>query len=368
MQYEHRLDMQIISRIEKQGRCTFNELKKKTGTNSRTLTVHLNALEDAGILVRKIEKVKPSSSFDSPPEVELVDGRFIGIKRYCYLTEAAKFERKLGVFEGIVSNREKRSKTDNRDDEESQERKRKKLLLLVLWMGSTGATRSRPKPKAEPGDIPIYDEKEGRFVAHELYTVPGFGVSDFLDEKNKRFLGQTGALTYIKFPKRELEKFFEKLSKLKMIKPIDEIGGEKRYGLKDRNLGDFLSDCWSLFSFVQYGLEAKWRYLKRPTRSEYDWYRFFYGDRGARLYFTKLLEESKSLSKREEPFRTLGIAHWDSKKRKEYFTFHGKKTLEEMHNAAKRQRASIDRKYKAIIDRYSPIAKPLIDQICSPIV
>jgi hypothetical protein len=116
------------------------------------------------------------------------------------------------------------------------------------------------------------------------------------------------------------------------------------------------------------GLEAKWRYLKRPTRREYDWYRFFYGNRGARLYFTKLFEERKSLSKREEPFRTLDLSHWDSKKRKEYFTSHGEKILEDMHNAAKRQRTSIDRKYKDIIDRYSLIAKPLIDQIYSPIV
>jgi hypothetical protein len=95
--------------------------------------------------------------------------------------------------------------------------------------------------------------------------------------------------------------------------------------------------------------------------------RFFYGDRGARLYFTKLLEERKSLFKREEPFRTLGLAHWDSKKRKEFFTFHGKKTKEESHNAARRLRTSIDSKYKDIIDRYPSIAKPLLERIYSPI-
>jgi hypothetical protein len=188
------------------------------------------------------------------------------------LTEAARFERKLGIFEGIVSNREKRSKMDNRDNEEEpQEQKRKKLLLLALWIGMTGATKSRPKSEAEPGDIGLYDEKKGRIVLHELYTIPGFGVSDFLDEKNKRFLGQAGALTYIKLSKSELEQFFEKLSKLEMIKPIDDIDNEKRYGLEDRNLGDFLGDCWYLFFFVKEGLEAKWRYLKRPTSKEYEW-------------------------------------------------------------------------------------------------
>ena len=111
MQYDHKLDLQIISQIEKEERCTFNRFKQKTRTNSRTLTIHLNALENAGIIVRKIEKKKivPSSSPDNPQEVESVEGRLIGIKRYCYLTEAAKLERKLGIFQGVKSKREKRN-------------------------------------------------------------------------------------------------------------------------------------------------------------------------------------------------------------------------------------------------------------------
>jgi hypothetical protein len=244
------------------------------------------------------------------------------------------------------------------------------LLLLVLLLGSTGATRSRPKSKAELGDIGLYDEKERRLVPHELYTVPGFGVSDFLDEKNKRFLGQAGALSYVKFSKTELKEFFETLisMNLPLIKLIDEIEGEKRYGLEDRRFGDFLSDCWYLFFFVKDGLDAQWRYLKRPTRTEYDWYRFFYGNKATRNYFTKLFEERKCLPNHEELFRSLGLAHLNSKERKEVLIRYGKETRDYSFDAARRRMTLINSKYKDIIDRYpSSIARDLIKQICSPL-
>jgi hypothetical protein len=256
---------------------------------------------------------------------------------------------------------------NQQDEEEPQEQKRKKFLLLVLWIGEMGAKRFKAKTEAKLGNVYLYNEKEKRFMPHEFYIVPGFGVSDLLDEKNRRSQGQGGALNYMKFSESELEQFFEELSKLNppLIKQIDEIDGEKRYGLEDKKLGDFLSDCWYLFLFVKNGLEAKWRYLKRPTRGEYEWYRFFYGSHGARLYFTRLFEEKGCLSKGKE-FQTIGLAHWDSRKRKEYFTFHGKKTVEENHDTARRRRTFIDREYKDIIGKY-PIARPLIEKIYSPV-
>jgi hypothetical protein len=59
---------------------------------------------------------------------------------------------------------------------------------------TVGATQSRRKSKVELGDIMLYDEKERRPVIHELYTIPGVAISDFLYEKSRRFLGQGGAL------------------------------------------------------------------------------------------------------------------------------------------------------------------------------
>jgi len=373
MKYNHEIDEMIISVLETTEKESFNKLlgevkHRHKSITPRRLKSHLDKLEDENTIIRKSEVIK----YDGHKRwVEYVDERPIGLPRYCYLTEGARFERKLGIFEGVASNREERIKKDNQNDkEESQAQKRKKLLLLVLLLGSTGATRSRPKSKAELGDIGLYDEKERRLVPHELYTVPGFGVSDFLDEKNKRFLGQAGALSYVKFSKTELKDFFETLISQDppIIKPIDEIDGEKRYGLEDRRFGDFLSDCWYLFFFVKDALDARWRYLRGPTSEEYEWYRYFYGNKASREYFTKVLAEKRSLSENEDLFRSLGLAHLNSKERKKLFASYGEKRMEDSFSAARRVLSSINSKYKDIIDRYpSSITRDLIKQICSPI-
>jgi hypothetical protein len=374
MEYDHRIDEAIISTLEAEEKASFNELLNEIKEcykpiTSKRLSIHLERLEkEEGVIIRRSQLKKYQNQ---ERIVEYVNDRLIGVRRYCFLTEAAKFERKLEIFEGVVSKREERSKRDKQNDkEESQAQKRKKLLLLVLLLGSMGATRSRPKSKAELGDIGLYDEKERRLVPYELYTVPGFGVSDLLDEKNKRFLGQAGALSYVKFSKTELNEFFETLISQDppMIKIIDEIDGEKRYGLEDRRFGDFLSDCWYLFFFVKDGLDARWRYLKRPTSKEYEWYRYFYGNKAAREYFTEVLAEKRSFSEYEDLFRSLGLAHLNSKERKEFFARYGEKRMEDSFNAAGRVLISINSKYKDIIDRYpSSIARLLIEQICSPL-
>jgi hypothetical protein len=167
-----------------------------------------------------------------------------------------------------------------------------------------------------------------------------------------------------------LKEFFETLilQDPPMIKLIDEIDGEKRYGLEDRKFGDFLSDCWYLFFFVKDGLDARWRYLKRPTSKEYEWYRYFYGNKASREYFTEVLTKKRSLSEYEDFFRSFGLAHLDNKERKEWFTRYGEKRMEDSLNAARRVLISINSKHKDIIDRYpSSIARDLIKQFCSPL-
>jgi hypothetical protein len=56
-------------------------------------------------------------------------------------------------------------------------------LQLVLLIGTVGAIQSRRKSKAEPSDI---------IHVHELYTIPGVTISDFLYEKSRKFLEQGG--------------------------------------------------------------------------------------------------------------------------------------------------------------------------------
>lgn len=138
--------------------------------------------------------------------------------------------------------------------------------------------------------------------------------------------------------------------------------------MEDRRFGDFLSDCWYLFFFVKDGLYARWRYLKGPTSEEYEWYRYFYGNKASREYFTKVLVEKRSLPENEGLFRSLGLAHLKSKERKKWFARYGEKRMEDSFHAARRVSISINSKYKDIIDRYpSSITKDLMKQICSPL-
>jgi DNA-binding Lrp family transcriptional regulator len=367
MQYHHKLDLRIISQIEKQGKCTFNELKEKTRTNSRTLTVHLNALEDAGILVRKIKKVKPSSSFDSLPEVELVDGRFIGIKRYCYLSEAAKFERKIGILKGVISKRERR-----KSKEQSPAEKARLFYQLLLLIAPSGALRYRKKSKVEPGDILLYDPKERRNYPYELYVLPGFGESDFLDE-NIRLVSQFGGVFGHLVPsKKDVGDFFKRLKSFDdppIISQIEDERGpykEARYILADKKLEELMFEIWKLYDHVYNTLEAKWKYLKKPTRREYAWYRMFYGNRRTTFYFTNVLSERNAQIHNNRIFAALGPK--EIHQRKHFLKKLGEEKFSENYEFARKQKDKVELQYKKIIEQYSLTNRSIIKEIYSSLI
>lgn len=384
MQYDHDLDQRIISKIEELEKtaegCTFNKLKKSMKTNSRTLAIHLNKLESDGLMTRKSKKVVSSYSADNSSKVtELVDDRSIGIKRYCYLTESARLEKKLGILY-VISKREKRQRRRNSSKEEGEQQqspieKARLFYKLLLLIAPTGALRyKKKKPEAaEPGDILSYDPKEKRYFIYEVDLLPGFGESDFLDDNIRLVAHHGGVFGYLSPSRKEIRQFFAHLQSAftdpPLIRQIEDKEGpykENRYALADGKLEELIFEIWELYHHVFDALEAKWRYLKSPNKKEYEWYRIFYGNRKASLYFTSLLNEKKSLIHDSRMFPTPGIT--DLQQRKVLLKKNGEKRFSEKCHLAKKQREKIEQQYQKTIEQYSSLIKPMINEIYSPLI
>lgn len=381
MKYDHELDERIISQIEDEGsRCTFNKLKKETRTNSLTLSRHLENLEKQGIIVR-------SSSPDESPgdNNQLVDERSIGKKRYCYLTEAAKFEMKFGILRGMKSKREGRNKSISRG--RNKERRQQQLLsheekshrlwqLLLLLVAQPGALRNKKIAAGEEklGDIFGYDPKEKRRFPYRISIWPGFGESDFYANNISNVTHYGGVFGYLSLTEKERKDFFKRLKSFKplIIRQIEDEYGqykEARYILADKRLEELFSKIWELFHYVYEALRAKWNYRRRPTKKEYEWYRMFYGDAKTRFFFEQFKErylESHDDQRFSyvEPQRVRNLL-------KRNFLKQQKKEYLENCKGAKEKKDEIEQKFEDIINRrsspYSLTIRAMVDEICSPL-
>jgi hypothetical protein len=134
----------------------------------------------------------------------------------------------------------------------------------------------------------------GKWTAYSYYKVPCTGISDFSAEL-KGIIGQAGALTHVDLSETQIRHLFEMLLKQNppLIKPIDELDGERRYGIADNSLADYITDCWSIFPLVLYRFKDTWQYRRKPTRDEVNWYVFFYGKKKLKNFFIAAQETRK---------------------------------------------------------------------------
>jgi hypothetical protein len=234
----------------------------------------------------------------------------------------------------------------------------------------SGAFRYRKKSKGEPGDILLYDPKERRPFYYEVDVVPGFGESDFLDY-NIRLVAQFGGVFgYLSPSRKDVRDFFKRLQSFDppIIRQTEDEQGrykEARYCLADRKLEELISEIWKLYDYVYSALKAQWKYLKKPTKKGYEWYRMFYGDRKATLYFTSLLNERDALIHDDRLFAALGLH--EIRQRTQFLTKHGEEKFSENDNAAKKQKQKIEQQYRETIDQYSSLIEPMINEIYSPL-
>lgn len=383
MKYDHKLDRQIISQIEKEGgSSTFNELKKKTRTNSLTLTRHLDNLEKHGIIVRSSSSDNPLSDNNEP-----IDDRRIGKKRYCYLTKAAKFEIKRGLFIGVRSKREERNKTcsngggskerGRQDQLLSSEQKLNRLFQLLLLIAQRGALRYIKKSdgEEEAGDLFEYDPKEKRHFAYRVSILPGVGESDFHADNIVKVTDYRGIFGYLSPTERERKDLFRSLqsSDPPIIKQIEDEEGpykEARYGLADKRLEGLISKILELFQYVYLALKAKWNYLRKPTKKEFQWYRMFYGDAKTRFFFERLFKEGYLESHDDQRFSYVE-SKWLRNRLKGEILKGQKDRYFKNCARANKLKDGIDKNYGDMTNRYSSsyssIIKAMIDEIYSPL-
>jgi hypothetical protein len=275
--YNRELDITITKYLYNNQKGNFAELlnvcrELNPKTSKRELSQHLKKLENE-------QKIKR-------------DPLVAGMPRYSQLTDVGRLEWDLEIFDGAKTKRgEQRDKTKDHKKwvEETQTQRKKKAYLLLFYIGAVGGRRLKENTKAEPGDIGMYDEKRKNIVAYSVYELPGVGVSDFFVEP-RSIVTQFGALSYLNFSDpKEAESYFRLLEKQKpqLIMPIDEVDGEKRYGVADPLLAEYITDCWLFFSSVLFRLEDTWQYIREPTKKEVDWYLSLYGREETMQFFLK---------------------------------------------------------------------------------
>jgi DNA-binding HxlR family transcriptional regulator len=297
--YDHKIDSAIISHLYKNEKANFSQLLRRVqrlhkGISKKVLSSHLKKLQEDNIIRRDKDK--------------------IGAARYSYLTKLARQQIRLRIPVHVKSKREKRTSMLDRRDVEELATKRKKAYQLLFFIASSGARRLKPNPKPEPGDIALRSA-DGKLAAYSYHSVSGVGASDFSVEP-KEILGQAGALSpAADLSPSEVAGLFDILLKEKppLIRPVGEFGGETRYGIADRSLADYIAHCWALFPFVRWRMEETWKFRRKPTRDEVEWYAFFYGKRKAKSFFAAA-QESRKRSKTDGELRRSSIKSikdWD---------------------------------------------------------
>ncbi|MEP0826087.1 MAG: hypothetical protein HRF40_11435 [Nitrososphaera sp.] len=301
-QYDHDIDDAIISYLYKKEKANFSQLvqhvsrRMQRRISNKVLSNHLKRLKQERIIRRDEESA--------------------GVERFSYLTKLARQQLDLGIPVRVKTKSEQRIAALDRADIEDMADNRKRMYQLLFFIASSGAGRLKPSPKPEPGDIGVYGP-DGKLMAYSYYDIPGVGASDFSVEP-REIIGQAGALTHVSdLSQSEVAALFDMLLKENppLIRPIDEVGGETRYGIADRLLSEYISDCWTLFPSVQSRLEETWQYVRKPeNEEEIGWYVFFYGKRKAKSFFAKA-QETRRYSKADSKIRKSfekSIRDWDT--------------------------------------------------------
>lgn len=281
--YDHDIDHTIISYLYKNEKANFSQILRhveasRPRISRKVLSSHLKRLEEDKIIQRERAR--------------------LGYPRFYKLTKLALQQKSLGIPVLAKSKRERRASVLDRGDIEDPGIRTKRMYQLLFFIASSGAGRLKPNPKPEPGDIGLYGA-DGKLSAYSYYKISGVGASDF-SVRPVEIIGQAGALTDVvaDLSPSEISSLFELLSsadKPKLIKPIDDIGGEIRYGIANEPLKEYISDCWVLFPFVRWRMEETWQYIRQPLSSdEVQWYEFFYGKVKSTSFFIRAHEIRKS--------------------------------------------------------------------------
>ena len=105
-------------------------------------------------------------------------------------------------------------------------------------------------------------QKPDQQQAFILYCIKILGVSvkDLLNRE--RFFFKN-----IIFTPRQIQKAFDSLVKLRVVKAIGAIDGEIRYTVADEPFKDLVRDCWQVHNWIIQEMNLKWMYgTKKPVK------------------------------------------------------------------------------------------------------
>lgn len=314
--WDHELDDNILNIIERDGKSLFYKLGEEIGVSRKTLNNHLHMMREQGI----IEWLEKDQGFHA------------GKKRYLIITEKTKIEKKLGIYEGVRSNEEKKRL------EHTKEIKTKKLLRLLFAMAAIGSAKYVPVSEAKPGDIALIDKKTGELGAYSIVVDEGISVED----AHKGRIMDKGK--YIDdYTSEEIEKSIDALRQLKIPFPLIIHISESRFGFNPnyKNLRNFVLHCSAILNLVIYRMEKTWLAVRKVKSEEIEWYYSIYNkskvinffNTAKKLYFKDRKEfyekfynkpytkkEIQKLAEKEIKEMDLGIKYQYKELRQKYLT------------------------------------------------
>lgn len=290
--YDPDLDDDIIKTIEnnKEGKCSFNELKNILKISSRTLTKHLTILEDETRNIIERDKNKTKIPWST------------GTKRYIRLTQNTKTKRKYyGPFRLDYRNVKGLCKDKKMElEKDTQKYRRTKLVLYLLFSlasGYLGYKSSSKKGVVINGG----NDREGNSTTKTVAaTKPeiGFSPNDLERRDYQLSIIQT-SMRLNRFEKEEAEDLLNEIVEYKEIdiKPF-HYNGQIRYKIEDETLQDFFIYCRNIITTLIHVMRAYFffHFNKQEEPEERQWFYNIVGDETANTFFQKI-EENQAENK-----------------------------------------------------------------------
>jgi hypothetical protein len=298
--YDPEDDDKIINIIEnsKEEKCSFNELKNILKISSRTLTNHLDVLEDKTRKIIERDKIELSWS--------------AGQKRFIRLTPNTKTKRKYyGPFridyrnvKGLCKDKKEKLEKD------IQKYRRTKLVLFILFALSSGYLRY--KNDLSEGRIVIRNRDQNDAITTTTITTttittittktadtttdpfnPGFSPNDLERTDYQLSMIQT-SMRLNSFSKEEAEVLLNEIVKIEKIKikPFP-YNGQIRYKIEDKTLQDFFICCCNIITTLVHVIRAYFffHFNKHNNKEQWEERRWFYdvvGDEIANSFFQQI--------------------------------------------------------------------------------
>jgi len=273
MHHKDEIDDIIIGSIQK-GQYGFYKLAKKY--NRRTLSIHLEKLENQGMIKRY------------PP-------REPGGRGSCELTPFGKSLLEYEIWEGIPSNRKKKDSITVKKCELAAQNRC--ILSLLLDTAVSGAHYMIPTANPLPGDMAVKNTTTGEWEALSLEIKKGVSVQDLIECK------LTDPRLWSEFSEKQVRNLIEKLSNddHPVLDRINLDKEEVRYSIADPILRDLLLECKMIIDLIRYRMEYTWTYVRKAKKSqikgrpspEVTWYNDVFGNGYTGKFFSTLDERRR---------------------------------------------------------------------------